>query len=59
MSTPLETIRLCSIEGCENIHEARGWCHAHYRRWLRTGTVVDGWGLTEINENKRSVACAS
>ena len=26
-------MRNCSIEGCENRHNARGWCMTHYRRW--------------------------
>lgn len=29
--------RTCSIEGCEKPKQARGWCNAHYQRWLRTG----------------------
>jgi hypothetical protein len=29
--------RVCSIEGCERIHEARGWCVLHYRRWQLHG----------------------
>ncbi len=29
--------RLCTIEGCDRPHRARGWCRNHYARWLRTG----------------------
>src|SRR3990167_8886721 len=29
----------CSVEGCERIHTARGYCHEHYGRWVRTGGV--------------------
>ena len=25
--------RSCSIEGCENKHRTRGWCHMHHQRW--------------------------
>lgn len=40
----------CSIEGCENVIQARGWCSAHWTRWDRTGDpltrkraeVIDG-----------------
>src|SRR5690625_3088238 len=40
----------CSIEGCENVVQARGWCSAHWSRWDRHGSptarlageVVDG-----------------
>lgn len=31
MSSP----RICSIEGCERPHEARGFCHRHYQRLVR------------------------
>jgi hypothetical protein len=27
----------CSIDGCEERHEARGWCNMHYRRWRAHG----------------------
>lgn len=30
-------MNLCSIDGCEKKHKARGWCNAHYRRWLKHG----------------------
>jgi hypothetical protein len=29
--------RICSVDGCEAKHEARGWCLSHYMRWLRHG----------------------
>lgn len=29
--------RTCSIDGCENPHEARGWCSMHYKRWKAHG----------------------
>ena len=47
---------ICTIPGCEEKHHSRGWCHAHYRRWLRTGLVVDYWGVVEINESKREAS---
>ncbi len=28
---------ICSIEGCERVVNSRGWCKAHYRRWLYNG----------------------
>ena len=31
--------RLCSIDGCETPHVARGWCRAHYDRWWRLGEI--------------------
>lgn len=32
-----EPTRICSIDGCENPHRARGWCAAHYSRWQKHG----------------------
>ena len=29
--------RRCSIDGCENLHDARGWCNKHYKRWQNHG----------------------
>ena len=29
--------RTCSIEGCENAVNARGWCTKHYTRWRSHG----------------------
>jgi hypothetical protein len=33
------TDRTCSIVGCSNPSRSRGWCIAHYARWLRTGST--------------------
>ena len=27
----------CSIDGCDKPHTARGFCHRHYREFLRNG----------------------
>lgn len=29
----------CSVEGCERVVHARGWCNVHYKRWMRHGEV--------------------
>lgn len=29
--------RLCSIEDCDNLSSARGWCDKHYMAWRRKG----------------------
>lgn len=29
--------RICSVEGCENPSNARGWCKKHHKRWLKYG----------------------
>lgn len=34
----------CSIEGCEKVADARGWCRMHYVRWQTHGSpLVGGW----------------
>jgi hypothetical protein len=32
----------CSIPGCENPHDARGWCSKHYLRWKSHGDPLGG-----------------
>lgn len=29
--------RTCSIDNCDSVHEARGWCKKHYQCWRRNG----------------------
>jgi len=29
--------RICSIEGCSNKHDSKGYCHVHYNRFKRHG----------------------
>lgn len=29
---------ICSIEGCDHLEKARGWCSKHYERWRTFGT---------------------
>ena len=31
------SISICSIEGCDRVYEARGWCKLHYYRWRMNG----------------------
>ncbi|WP_166389598.1 hypothetical protein [Nocardioides ochotonae] len=30
----------CTVEGCSKRRKARGWCGAHYMRWMRWGNPV-------------------
>src|SRR3990167_1698830 len=30
----------CSVDGCVGKHRSRGWCRAHYGRWLRYGDPI-------------------
>lgn len=32
----------CSVDGCAEPHEAKGYCHAHYMRWRRHGDPLAG-----------------
>ena len=34
--------RICCVDGCDKPVTARGWCNAHYRRWLRRGAPDAG-----------------
>jgi hypothetical protein len=33
---------ICVIDGCERTVRARGWCAAHYERWLKRGDPLAG-----------------
>lgn len=33
----VKATRKCSIDGCENKHDARGYCKSHWKRWKRYG----------------------
>lgn len=32
-------MRVCEVEGCENAHEAKGWCNKHYLRVKYHGDI--------------------
>ena len=29
--------RICKVDGCNNQHEAKGYCNKHYKKWRRCG----------------------
>lgn len=35
---------ICSVEGCPDPADARGWCKSHYNRWKRHGDPLGGKG---------------
>ncbi len=41
--------RVCEIRGCGRKHIARGWCHAHYKRWQIYGDPLGGGPPTARN----------
>jgi len=44
--------RLCSIDGCDRQHDARGWCQVHYNNWRSRGDP-----LTEADDPDRIPWC--
>ncbi len=51
----VDDFRRCSIDGCDRLHCARGWCRPHYRRWSRTGEP----GPAELGrKRRRQIGCS-
>ena len=44
----------CKIEGCDGPVKTRGWCQAHYARWLRTGDT----GLADVVRKSPGRVCS-
>lgn len=44
----MKPIPICTVEGCERKHKARGFCRVHYSRWRNHGDPLGGrarqWG---------------
>lgn len=45
----------CTVNGCDEPHEARGMCRTHYQRWYRHGDplVVHSRGPLPAGETER------
>lgn len=54
MPKPID-FRICSIEGCNERHVAKGLCEKHYKRFLRHGSIENtrsnDWGKREKHPN--------
>lgn len=46
----MDSIRECSVEGCDRSHAALGWCAMHYRRVRRHGSTDFRGGVTPLAE---------
>lgn len=44
--------KICSFEGCNNKHKARGYCAAHWKQWRA------GKNLTPIQKTHRGTKCS-
>lgn len=34
--------RTCTVDGCDGVHQGRGYCKPHYQRWSRYGDPLGG-----------------
>lgn len=49
----MATERICSVEGCNKTHSAKGYCGKHYRKWLRYGDPILGKDVAPWGSAKR------
>lgn len=64
------TLKVCSTDGCDNLHHARGLCHLHYSRWYNNANpasratprpprpAIARIPLGDVYPDKRAVAWA-
>lgn len=48
-------IKICSVDGCKNVHSAKGFCDKHYRKWRRHG---DPLGIANPKETAEKISKA-
>lgn len=51
------TDTLCSVEGCGNKAKSQGWCHMHYMRQYRKGSLEDRRFVTGPGTKCKIAAC--
>jgi len=55
--------RKCSVDGCDRLHWARGFCGLHYQRWKTHGTpermhrIGKTWSFVEACVTEKTTAC--
>lgn len=42
----------CSVDGCEGVAIARGWCSKHWHRWRRTGDPLGDKPVQALSEDQ-------
>lgn len=45
----------CSVSGCHNVAEKRGWCGGHYFRWRTKGDVLADIPLRRIGDRESQI----
>jgi hypothetical protein len=48
-------MKLCTVPGCKNKFNAKGYCMTHYRRWRLHGDI--NFGRAESNASRKIIVC--
>lgn len=54
--------RSCSVDGCSEPVQGRGWCSRHYQRWQRHGdpeTIQTLWGRSPLERFEHYIDCTT
>lgn len=52
-----KSTRKCSVEKCERVIAARGWCDLHYRRWKTHGDPLKGGAIRYAHSTCKLDGC--
>tara|TARA_Y100001960_G_C14625543_1_gene802986 strand:+ start:220 stop:1140 length:921 start_codon:yes stop_codon:yes gene_type:complete len=47
---------ICSVKGCNNLHNSKGFCAKHYSRWKRNGDPLSLKGRTPNEETRKKIS---